>query len=67
VTRSDDLGRVASMVLKIRNFDRRPIGVQRHGLVDRLREMGRRITAAAPARGQGVRHVRGIVHRDTAA
>jgi hypothetical protein len=27
VTRSDDLGRVASLVLEIRNFDRRPIGV----------------------------------------
>jgi hypothetical protein len=47
VTRSDDLGRVASMVLKIRNFDRRPIGVQHHGLVDRLREMGRRIPASS--------------------
>jgi hypothetical protein len=39
VTRSDDLGRVASVVLKIRNFDRRPIGVQHHGLVAGLREM----------------------------
>jgi hypothetical protein len=67
VTRSDDLGRVASVVLKIRNFDRRPIGVQHHGLVAGLREvaaefpqqlrLGSRCSTCAGDRPSGYRRV----------